>query len=117
MKLTDWAALQGINYLTAYRWFKAGHLKNARQMPTGTILVDSENISENKAESCYIYCRVSNQSRKKEMEYQVSRCEIFCSNAGLSVKKVFKEVASGMNDSRKQLSILLDLPDPKVIVV
>jgi len=41
MKLTAWAKEQGISYTTAYRWFKAGKIPNARQLDTGTILVDS----------------------------------------------------------------------------
>jgi len=38
MKLSDWARKQGISYITAWRWFKAGKLPvAARQLPTGTI--------------------------------------------------------------------------------
>lgn len=117
MKLSDWAKKQGITYLTAYRWFSAGHLKNARQMPTGTIIVDElapmEPIQNT---SCYIYCRVSNQSRKKELEYQVDRCLEFARSRGYEVIKVFKEVASGMNDNRKELNKLLDC-NPTIIIV
>ena len=41
MKLSEWAKEQGIAYLTAYRWFKAGKIPNAKQMSdTGTILID-----------------------------------------------------------------------------
>jgi len=44
MKLSDWARKQGISYLTAWRWFKAGKLPvPARQLPTGTILVEEPN--------------------------------------------------------------------------
>lgn len=40
MKLADWARKEGIAYLTAYRWFKAGKLPlPAIQTATGTILV------------------------------------------------------------------------------
>ena len=43
MKLADWARKQGIDYKTAYRWFRAGILPiPSRQLPTGTILVDDE---------------------------------------------------------------------------
>lgn len=48
MKLKKWAELQGISYLTAYRWFKAGKIKNAKQYDSGTIMVSEENISEEK---------------------------------------------------------------------
>ena len=41
MKLSEWARQQGISYLTAWRWFRAGKLPvPARQLPSGAILVD-----------------------------------------------------------------------------
>ena len=44
MKLKDWAEKQGIAYLTAWRWFKAGdpRLVNAYQSSSGTIIVPDE---------------------------------------------------------------------------
>lgn len=43
MKLKDWAAKQGITYLTAYRWFHAGTLPvKAYQSDSGTIIVQDE---------------------------------------------------------------------------
>jgi hypothetical protein len=42
IKLSQWAENHGINYQTAYRWYKAGKLpaKNIVKTPTGTILVE-----------------------------------------------------------------------------
>lgn len=42
IKLSEWASRNGINYQTAYRWYKAGKLpaKNIVKTPTGTILVE-----------------------------------------------------------------------------
>ena len=40
MKLSTWATQQGISYITAYRWFKAGKIANAKQLDTGTIIVE-----------------------------------------------------------------------------
>jgi len=42
MKLSVWAKKQGISYQTAWRYFKAGKIPNARQMHTGTILIDED---------------------------------------------------------------------------
>jgi hypothetical protein len=44
MKLKEWAEKQGISYLTAWRWFKAGdpRLTNAYQSDSGTIIVPDE---------------------------------------------------------------------------
>jgi len=46
MKLSDWAAQQGITYKTAWRWFRAGRLPVPHtQMPTGTVVVHVEAYS------------------------------------------------------------------------
>lgn len=51
MKLSAWAKKQGISYRTAWAYFKAGQIPNARQMETGTILVDDvDAIDGNEAE-------------------------------------------------------------------
>jgi predicted site-specific integrase-resolvase len=117
MKLSAWAKKQGISYLTAYRWFKDDKIPGAVQYDSGTILVPEINhVKSPGAKKCVIYCRVSNQSRKKELDYQVKRCEDFAATRGLTVEKVYKEVASGMNDKRRELIKMLDA-NPQVIIV
>lgn len=45
MKLKDWADKEGISYITAYRWFKAGKLPvQAYQAESGTIIVEEEAV-------------------------------------------------------------------------
>jgi hypothetical protein len=45
MKLKDWAVKTGIDYQTAYRWFKDNKLPvRAYQSKSGSIIVDEENI-------------------------------------------------------------------------
>lgn len=117
MKLSLWAKKQGISYITAYRWFKNGKIKDAKQFSSGTIIVPEENqLSQLNNEKCIIYCRVSNQTRKKELDYQVKRCEEFAKVKGLTVDKVYKEVASEMNDKRKELIKMLN-SNPKNILI
>ena len=119
MKLSKWAKQQGISYYTACRWFHAGRIPNAVQYETGTILVNEATEPASKAptaSNCFIYCRVSNQSRIKELEYQIQRCSDFCAANGYTVQKVFKEVASGMNDKRSQLMKMLDSAPTMIIV-
>jgi predicted site-specific integrase-resolvase len=49
MKLATWAKQQGVDYKTAYRWFRAGILPvPSRQLLTGTILVDAEETEESR---------------------------------------------------------------------
>ena len=116
MKLSTWAKKQGINYHTAYKWFHQGLIPNSIKLPTGTILINEENNVKNKPENIVIYARVSNHSRKNELEYQVDRIAQYCSSKGYRVNKQYKEIASGMNDNRLQLWKMLD-SNPTIIVV
>lgn len=58
MKLSDWARHAGVHPKTAYRWFHRGLLPApARQLPTGTILVDA--IPAREGRGVALYARVS----------------------------------------------------------
>lgn len=48
MKLSQWAKKNNLSYNTAYRHFKAGRIAGARQLSTGTILVDEFSDAEEK---------------------------------------------------------------------
>lgn len=114
MKLSQWCKKQGISYITGFNWFHAGKIPNARQIDTGTILVDEiPTLNEN---NVCIYCRVSNQSRKDELQYQIDRCLEFSRAKGYEIKKIYKEIASGMNDNRKELWKLIE-NKPSIIVI
>ena len=109
--------MMGVTYVTAFRWFERGKLKNAFQTESSSIFVNipDDSVPLRKT-NVVVYCRVSNQSRRKEMEFQVDRCVKFCNEKGLQVHKVFKEIASGMNDTRKKLWEMLE-DNPTIIVV
>ena len=116
MKLSNWAKQQGISYATAFRWFKSGKIPNSKQMDTGTILInDSIEFVEKKSNNI-IYCRVSNWSRKNELNYQVTRCSEFCEAKGIEIHRTFKEIASGLNDNRKEFWRMLEAKPTLIIV-
>lgn len=50
------------------------------------------------------------------MEYQVDRIKKFAEAKGLMVDKVYKEVASGMNDSRTQLWKMIEYKPTTIII-
>jgi predicted site-specific integrase-resolvase len=116
MKLSDWAKEQGVTYLTAYKWFRAGNIPNAIQYPTGTIIVNELQQYKNNITNCVIYCRVSSHNKKQDLESQIQRCTQFANSNGFVITKVYKEIASGMNDKRKELSKLLD-SSPSIIII
>jgi len=123
MKLSKWAKQQGICYATAWRWFHAGTMPvKAYQHPTGTIMVEdnSSNNQDNQAnlnnENVTIYCRVSSSNKKDDLKRQIQRCSEFACARGLSITKIYKEIASGMNDNRRELHRMLD-SNPTTIIV
>lgn len=116
MKLSQWAKNKGICYHTAFNWFHQGKIPNAYQMDTGTIIVEETVKPNPNNNQVWIYARISSQARKKELETQVQRCEQFCLSQGLEIQKVYKEIASGMNDNRRELWKLLDSKPTKIVV-
>lgn len=117
MKLKQWAKKQGISYLTALRWFKAGKIPNSKQYPSGTIIIQEEevvNIDQQKR--VHIYARVSSHEKKEDLERQAQRCVEFANANGYEVMSVVKEIASGMNDKRPKLMKLINQKPAHIIV-
>jgi len=108
MKLSDWARQQGISYMTAWRWFRAGKLPvPARPLPAGTIWVEAprpEGIT-------VLYARVSSADQ------QVQRLQAFAQEQGWTEVKAVTEIGSGLNGKRKKLLRILRDPQAVRIVV
>jgi predicted site-specific integrase-resolvase len=79
MKLSNWARQQGIDYKTAYRWFRAGILPASKQLPTGTILVDQEKGEPGGAR---LSARVSSSEQKTDLDRQLARLVRFSGTGG-----------------------------------
>ena len=116
MKLSDWAKQQGIHYNTAYRWFKSGKLPvESYQTLTQTIMV-KEDLKIDSINNVVIYGRVSSHDKKQDLNRQIERCEEYCRVKGYSIKKVYKEIASGMNDNRIQFWKMVE-SNPTIIII
>ena len=118
MKLSTWAKKQGIGYNTAWRWVTSGKMPvKWYQTETGTIIV------EETVPACvvspthtYTYSRVSSAIKKDDLNRQQARCAAFCEANGWSLTRQFKEVASGMNDNRRELNKIFELPPGRLVV-
>ena len=116
MKLSEWARKQGINYRTAWRWFKTGQLPvTAVQTATGTILVQEAETAAEK--SVALYARVSSSDQKGDAQRQLGRLVKYASENGLQVSKTVTEIGSGLNGRRGKLKRLLSDASVSVIVV
>ncbi len=116
MKLSKWCKTQDICYQTGINWFHKGLIPNAKQLHTGTILVEDDKPIKLNNAKIVTYSRVSNHSRKNELDYQVKRCEDYCLAKGYLITKNYKEIASGMNDDRRQFWLMLE-SQPTLIIV
>lgn len=116
LRLSQWAKQNGYSYQGAYEMYARGQLPNAKKLPSGSIIVVEQNAKV-KTEKTVIYCRVSTTKQKSDLESQVERMKTFCSSNGFVVDKIYKEVASGLNDNRPKLSeILSDESITRVVV-
>lgn len=117
MKLSDWAKKNGVVYGTALSWFHNGTLPcSAKQLKTGTILVDDSPVVKKKL-STIIYSRVSSANKKSDLKSQNDLCQQFCISKGWEIEKSVKEIASGMNDNRPRLNKILELKNIRLIVL
>ena len=115
MKLSTWAKQQGIKYETAWKWFRKGILPvPARQMPTGTILVDAPVVLGGQVA---VYARVSSHDQKSDLEAQVGRLAQWATANNLSPSLTVAEIGSGLNGHRRGLMRLLGNPAVTTIVV
>ena len=106
MKLSAWAKLNGIPYKTAWKWSRAGILPApARQLPTGTILVDSPQTVG--PAQVALYGRVSSSDQKEDLERQIDRLSRYAAEHGLVVRTIAAEVGSARNGHRPKLLKIL----------
>ncbi len=116
MKLTEWARRAGVHPKTAYRWFHRGVLPvPARQLPTGTILV--ETTQQFPSDGVALYARVSSWDQKADLDRQLGRLSAWATRQGLRVLRTEAEVGSGLNGRRRRLMQLLADPQISGIVV
>jgi putative resolvase len=121
MKLSAWAAQQGVHYQTAWRWWKHGTLPvPARQLPSGTILVDvpaPASLGHTGGGRTVVYARVSAHDQRADLDRQVARVVTWAAGQRLAVDEVVAEVGSGLNGRRAKLRRLLADAQVATIVV
>lgn len=114
MKLSDYAKKMGVDYRTAWNWYKSGRL-NAIQMSTGTIIVKEDEPERDSY--VIIYARVSSSENKTNLDTQAERLVGYATAKGYQIKEVVKEIGSGVNDNRQKLQkILREGKATKIIV-
>lgn len=112
MRLKDWAAENGIAYITAWRWHNEGRMPVPSRKVNGMILVDVD--AKRDSGKRVAYARVSSADQKSDLDRQVAR---IASSVDGGIDAVVVEVGSAMNGGRKKFKSLLSDPSVDEIVV
>jgi predicted site-specific integrase-resolvase len=116
VNLKEWAASQGIAYITARRQYAAGTLP----VPTyrlGRLIMVGEPLAGRAAEQVVVYAGVSSADQKTDLDRQVARVTTWAIGQNLAVSRVVTEVGSALNGHRKKFLALLRDPAVTTIVV
>ncbi|MEQ8172484.1 MAG: recombinase family protein, partial [Candidatus Eremiobacterota bacterium] len=100
-KLSDYAKENKVTYRTAWNRYKKGKIENTIISKTGHILIKEE--SKYDYSKVAIYCRVSSNENKANLEAQSDRLKNYAIARGYQIVYIIKEVGSGINDKRKKL--------------
>lgn len=97
----------GVTDATLRKWASSGQIKHIRASDNGSRLYDVESfIGERREEKderkSFIYCRVSSNSQKKDLERQINYLK-----EKYPEHEVIKDIASGINFKRKGLNKIL----------
>ncbi|MFG2056122.1 IS607 family transposase [Micromonospora sp. NPDC048930] len=118
MNLKEWAASQGIAYVTARRQYAAGTLP----VPTyrlGRLIMVGEPLPAASAggERVVVYARVSSADQRADLDRQVARVVSWATGQNLPVSQVVTEVGSVLDGHREKFLALLRDPTVTTIVV
>jgi predicted site-specific integrase-resolvase len=114
--LKQWAELNGVHHVTAYRWFREGKLPVPARRVGRLILVDVQQ-SEGERGATVVYARVSSSDQRPDLDRQVARVTAWATGQHLSVDRVVTEVGSALNGHRRKFLALLRDPTVSTIVV
>ena len=116
MNLKEWAGVQGIHPVTAYRWFRDGKLPVPARRVGGLILVDAPG-SAAATGGVAVYARVSAADQRADLDRQVARVTAWATGEGLSVGRVVTGVGSALNGKRRKFLALLRDESVATVVV
>lgn len=114
--MKEWAALNGVHHVTAYRWFREGKLPVLARRAGRLILVDPPTQTA-AAGSTVVYARVSCAEQRPDLDRQVAGVAEWATGQHLCVDRVVTEVGSALNGHRRKFLALLADPGVSRIAV
>ena len=104
-----------ISPATLMNWKNNGRIK-FKKLSSHKFLYDIDSVDSSADESSsafnslnVIYARVSGSGHKQDLDNQIEVIKNYMLSNGVKPDFIFKDIASGMNDERKQLTEMLEL--------
>lgn len=117
VNLKEWAASQGVAYITARRQYAAGTLPVPTYRLGRLIMVGEPLATQAGAGEAVIYARVCSADQRADLDRQVARVTMWATGRHLAVARVVTEVGSALNGRCKKFLALLRDPAVSTIVV
>ena len=108
LKSKEFKKILGLSNQALYERRKKGQLKFKKVNEVFFYWLE-ENIETDTSRFNVIYCRVSNTKQKDDLDKQEQVLKEYAISNGFKVDYIFKDIASGMNESRKDLNELIKL--------
>ncbi len=126
MKVRDWAALEGFNPQTVWKWCREGTMParvTVERSPSGAYMIYDPKHDNPAAPAspgparvvCYV--RVSSSDQKHDLERQADRLKAFALAMGVERPEMVTETGSGTDNRRRKLNTILADPSVGVIIV
>lgn len=99
-----------INPTTLKRWKDLGLIKYKKFTSHKYLYdIDSVDVSNESTDrrKNVIYARVSNTKQANDLNTQIETIKNYCLSNGITIDKIYKEIASGMNENRTELNNLI----------
>jgi len=120
LRIGQAARLLGVSPTTMRRWEEEERLipalrtKGNHRRYTYKQIVQTQEMTiepDQKTDQVVIYARVSAIKQKEDLQRQIQTLTAYAQTRGWEVKKVYKDIGSGINDQRKHLlKMITDLP-------
>ena len=122
MLVREWAAREGLNPQTVWKWCRTGKMPvPVEHTPSGMWLVHDPKYEtptpDGNEGRTVCYARVSSADQKDDLQRQADRLKAFAIGMGVEDPEVVMETGSGMNDRRRKLNRLLSDPTVTSIIV
>lgn len=98
-----------INPTTLKSWKDSGKIK-VKVFSEKKILYDIDSLETNveQKRKNVIYARVSNTKQYEDLQKQIEVIKNYCISKGIEISHIYSDIASGMNENRKNFNIMLD---------